>query len=749
MAVTTTVYDINDKPWTLQIQGNTPDSLTLTADGIVIEYPDYKIDEPLILPKFTFNFVGDLEDIEAFGIIGQKTHPFTLTHTTATGTTYTWKGYLAETLFNVANTGFKEVVSINGISEVEALKYADFAMSGDDLVKISDIVAYCLTGVSYASLTYNLSFTLANLGHVATVNWYDEEGIAMNLLDVLKSILQFYSLILEQGFTTEITVSSYAQLFKQNSGIVNYNTVHHKGIDETYSNSENYMSATVVDSVLKPEDVLVNLSATESAVELPYLYMIRSYYWSKGALTGIRYKKHYREWKSYETRLHVIGENEFANWSFPHYSYGGNPIAEWWNPAAVINSSSKIPTAGMYLSSYRAWPSGVGEPAVGMTNMFLIKTFNRAGEAESNSPQIYDDSKVYASFSAKITTTPNNYLLFSGKTGFAGRWGDVGVWEDHSPTYYYSETCYEQGAIPADQLTTWPNGYITNGKYCDICVPLINRKDRAPFPFVVGDQARFTQMMVTIEFRGMFWSDIADDWTTSPVKFELPLTNSKNTGFEDINNQIADKYPPRKTPLYDSLGSGYALRFGKRENGTGVDNSGTGTLNIKLYFGPASPNNFYAQTFWLQDFNFNLVDASYEANAKQVPQSPTYQFGNSKEPEFSQINNYLMSSYENVASFSQIYTDAAGTNQLDTLNYSLPFGSSSIYTVNEKPEEHTLRIIKQVISNRIILQDIISFKGLNKQYIYNNKLLVRDSYTINALNNIATVNFIIRRSNYS
>jgi hypothetical protein len=237
MAVTTTVYDINDRAWTLTINGNTPNSLNLTNDGIIIEYPDYQVDEPLILPKFTFKFLGDLSTVESFGIIGVKTHSFVLTHITATGTTYTWRGYLSETLFNIANTGFDETISLNGISQIEAVKYTDFDMSGDELVKISDIVAYCLTGVSYGTVSYKLSFTLANLGYISIRNWYDEEGQPFNRLDVIKYICTFYTMIFDIDFQENIIISSYSELQRQPNNILNYANTKHKGIDETYSNS--------------------------------------------------------------------------------------------------------------------------------------------------------------------------------------------------------------------------------------------------------------------------------------------------------------------------------------------------------------------------------------------------------------------------------------------------------------------------------------------------------------------------------
>jgi hypothetical protein len=64
--------------------------------------------------------LGTKETIEDFGVIGALTHKFTLTNTTKNNA---WYGYLTPTLFSIPNTGFDEEIEINGISDIEALKY--------------------------------------------------------------------------------------------------------------------------------------------------------------------------------------------------------------------------------------------------------------------------------------------------------------------------------------------------------------------------------------------------------------------------------------------------------------------------------------------------------------------------------------------------------------------------------------------------------------------------------------------------
>jgi hypothetical protein len=260
MAVSTTIYDINDNPWTLELTGtNTPDELILTQDGILIEYPKYDIEDPIIYPKFTFKFIGTPATIEQFGIIQEFNQPFKLSYSRS-DVTYEWRGYLIDDIFNMPNTGYDEVIGVNAISQIEALKFRSFDLEdSDNLPSIQSTMNYILSNVYNTGISYNLSFTLGNLGYVLHTNWYDEENVPLNQLDVLKKIFQFYTLIFEQDLKQKITVSSYAQLYKCSTAI-DYSTIAHKGINETYSTSENYLSASVVDSILKPEDVLVNLS---------------------------------------------------------------------------------------------------------------------------------------------------------------------------------------------------------------------------------------------------------------------------------------------------------------------------------------------------------------------------------------------------------------------------------------------------------------------------------------------------------
>jgi hypothetical protein len=219
----------------------------------------------------------------------------------------------------------------------------------------------------------------------------------------------------------------------------------------------------------------------------------------------------------------------------------------------------------------------------------------------------------------------------------------------------------------------------------------------------------------------------------------------------DVNVSIANKPFSGNVPLYEELGQGYAIRFGKRQDGSGTANLGTGELTVELF---VDYNNNYPVTLYLEDFNMNLVDQKDEPNApKASPQSPTYSYGDEAKPAYKNLTNYLMSEYEEVTSFSQVYTDNAGNTKLGDISYSLPIfnpaGTTQYFTKSERPEQHQLRVIKELLSSQLTLSDIIEVNNDLLQVKYNNQLLVRDAYTLDCLNNSMSVDWNIKRMNYT
>jgi hypothetical protein len=767
MAVSTTVYDVNGNPWTLNLRGNTtPSTLTLTQGGILIEYPKYEIEEPIICPKFTFTFVGTPATIEQFGVIQEFNQPFTLTFTRS-GVKYEWRGYLIDDIFDIPNTGFEELISINGISELESLKYRSFAFTaGATLPSINVTVSNILQNVYNKGINYDYSFTPANLGFVSHINWYDEEGIPMNQLDVLKKVCQYYTLILRQDLDQALNFVSYTQLFKESANAVNYSTIKHKDIAETYSKTTNYLSASVTDSVLKPEDAIVSLSSS-TVDERPYLHKIRVWYISTGLIPGINDKRKNHAWYNYETRLHVIQKDEYPGWTFPHYEYTNNAykmVDEWWNPDKVIKTQYKIPVAGMYKVSYRGWQdteakSGSGISvgmawkneinAIPLSDLFLIKAFDRNDAAQTSKPQglISEGTRPFAVFESEIEVGSDNYLLLSGDLGYSYRWGSAYAWNTLMP--YNTKVNFESGPVDNDELTNFYENNITgtNGVYADIAVPSLNMIQSRMQPTGLK-----TILRAEITFKGKGWD--GDEWiTANPI---IIIQCNPGAELEAATGSIKDVQPPVVTPLYEELGKGHAIRFGKKQDGSGEENIGRGVLKIRLftdtYYG--SPYNLLGAglTLWLKNFNLNFVRAKDDVKVSKKPQSPVYEYGNKKEPKYSQINNYLMSYYDDdIKSFSHVYDDAEGNNKIDTKVYNLPTGVSTVFNVTEKPEEHTLRVIKQVLSGMVIINDVIDFNNFNdlKQVKYNGDLMVRDSYTIDALNNKVSVSWLIRKFNYN
>jgi hypothetical protein len=59
---------------------------------------------------------------DAFGEITWNSHPFELVSDSG----FKWLGYLTPDVFSMPNTGYDENFAINGISQVEALKYIPY-----------------------------------------------------------------------------------------------------------------------------------------------------------------------------------------------------------------------------------------------------------------------------------------------------------------------------------------------------------------------------------------------------------------------------------------------------------------------------------------------------------------------------------------------------------------------------------------------------------------------------------------------
>jgi hypothetical protein len=736
MAVTTTVYDVNNKAWTLTITGTTPSGLTIMSGGIIIESPTWSLEDPIILTKFTFKILGTKETMEQFGVIGETTHSFTLTYS---NNVRVWRGYLVSSLFSISNTGFDEEIELNAISDIESLKYQYWDYAVDTMLSCEDTIKYCMNKIYSYTITKAFSFTgLDNLGYVDTANWYDEDQNPVNMLEVVQYICRFYSLILEYNDSSKnIELKSYTELQRQIYNIPNYKSVKHRSIDETYSVGETYSSGRSVSSILKAAEQKIELNIGETN-EPPYLFALHRS-WKTA------FKTHWEEKVAYESRIHVIQQDEYPGWSFPKYSLSNNQeIPQWWNSDMLFNSSLRQPVAGMYGMSYRGWRQNNAYPAVPLTNIFFLKSFNRTPDG---APSLVPENKPFAIFRAEnFTATKDNFLLFSGKLGGSLKYGRDGWFMDDNHSYY--------DIVPVDQATLefYPATSGHNGKLCDARVPNKNFYQGGPTwigdrPIVIFDRGD-SPLAMSIYFRGKYWSDDDDDWTTFTTIFPV-------RGDTDIVDEVEPTVPIRNkpfvgnVPLYEELGKGYAVRFGKRQDGTGFDISGKGTLTIKLFVKAWKDKPI---TCWLADFNFNFVNQKDDIEVKSAPQSPTYSFGDEKKPSYNSITNFLMSEYEDVDSFSQVFTDSTGSTKLSDINYQLPVfaavGTTNTFNVSERPEQHQLRVIKEVISRQVTLSDVVKL-DTSKQYVYNNKLLVRDGYRIDCLNDMLYVNFKIKQQNYT
>jgi hypothetical protein len=260
-------------------------------------------------------------------------------------------------------------------------------------------------------------------------------------------------------------------------------------------------------------------------------------------------------------------------------------------------------------------------------------------------------------------------------------------------------------------------------------------------------------LLMRISFRGYRWDFAANDgeggWKINPESYDVPFGNNA-VGWESIEMSIQNKAPKSNIPLYEEAGAGYAVNF--------EGNTGSGTLKIELMFRSlydSGAGGYVPTYYWLKNFDFNILDTSKTSGKADVPQTPCYFYPiEKKEPAYTDISTYLMSRWNGpgtVNSFSQVFSDSTGGNLLDKLTYSLPrYGDSNYPDITEKPEEHLLRLIDQLVSGEVSLDYELKNSQVMaiRQAVQDNKLLVRDSSVIDALNDKISIKWKKRMVNY-
>jgi hypothetical protein len=253
MALTINSYsNFGNKPITLTIDGTTPQDLILAADGITIDYEPQEINKPITDWKGSLSFLGTPDLYNQFGLITKTSHQVTITYDDKK-----WIGYLDPSVYDVANTGYDEVFTLNVNSSLDNIRDIQFdenvsMYSIDDLFNIIKSKTLLDDIIIKKSFTENL-----NMIQNHSKNFQNDDNDFETYYTILEWICTsfgFKAIINDQN---ELIVTSYELLY--NSSNV-WNEKKHSGINESYSVGSLYNSGRVIASNYQMDPITANFN---------------------------------------------------------------------------------------------------------------------------------------------------------------------------------------------------------------------------------------------------------------------------------------------------------------------------------------------------------------------------------------------------------------------------------------------------------------------------------------------------------
>jgi hypothetical protein len=351
--MTLTAYSNKNVKWDLTLTGTTPSELTLV--DISIEYPGTEdpIEDVMYLPKFTFTFLGTKELYDDFGEITWNSHPFEL----ASDSGYNWLGYLTPDVFSMPNTGYREEFSMNGISQVEALKFLKFPFEeyGDGLINVIQNIVDTIknnTQITEAKANFVWNSDVLNAMWVAPecFSMNDDDSAHISMYEAVEWTCKSLGLRVILNRDNTVDVWDLIDLFR--SGTEDYSKVKHAGIDETFNTGETIESVIVTGKEARVEISNINLTLPAIAREFGQNEITVKQGW-KLNIFGKAYGK--TTWHTYYRYIGYFQKNEFDGWTFPHYDKVGQPVDEGWNPDKIFSMEQgyRIPLPGAYPMIYK------------------------------------------------------------------------------------------------------------------------------------------------------------------------------------------------------------------------------------------------------------------------------------------------------------------------------------------------------------------------------------------------------------
>lgn len=193
--------DIEDNVYTVEIGSGTVTNITLLATPFTVEYETSE--DNMFKPyKCSTATIGVLASSYMFDLYSSTPHQ-NVVRLIDGNNVVRWYGYLTPNIYNVGYTKVKEELQLEAIDALSTLQYFDYEPLGNDkdIVKVLDIVRSLLvkaggyTDFYISSNIYRASGNcLMNETYISEENFFDEDGEATKMLDVLFYICQYYNL---------------------------------------------------------------------------------------------------------------------------------------------------------------------------------------------------------------------------------------------------------------------------------------------------------------------------------------------------------------------------------------------------------------------------------------------------------------------------------------------------------------------------------------------------------------------------
>jgi hypothetical protein len=437
-------------------------------------------------------------------------------------------------------------------------------------------------------------------------------------------------------------------------------------------------------------------------------------------------------WFQFDRYVGYYKQDSFAGWSFPKYN---NPtsaeIPNWWDPSAIF-SSFNVPKMGAYPISYRRWNAENPPIYELLTNCLLVKCYN-------DSSSMLGYNKKYMIYSKQLNAGKGDYIMIDGQFAMSFFAGDANQWYSKSKGNWIIDYRQRAGVWNAGET---PKS-INNNNWDQCVVPVSPNHENSPL--LEGICKSFDWVRISIQFGSLWYNNITDSFTSSTENI-FPLSVDGDGLYPNNFYPLQTKKPAAdETPKFENV-SGFWVELPK----------GYGTLTVNFYFPntkTSSPSEVVNYSLLISDLKIQKLNVSSD-NYAFTKLNKVYEVGDVSNT-VNELKNLKYTVYlgslkqDNPELFlSTMYSDMAGKNPIDKLDYSINIPSGGSFSISEKPETHLCRIAYYYFTRMKTITDMINIKDRQLTYTYNSKKLWENGCDISPLNDTITVQYNYNDTTY-